>query len=177
LTIKDKLSPLDVKVYSLKEAKDNYIDITYFHCEKDEFNDHFLTVLPTDDSNGLGKAFLFTYNEKVIGYLVLAMSQLNRTWDKKFNRSIKTVEYIPALLIGKMARHDDYKGRGIGIMMRDYALNKALKLSEQIGCRLLALSAVEDKIELYHDWGFSPIDIEYRHIMFIDILTLKNTKT
>jgi GNAT superfamily N-acetyltransferase len=175
LIAKDKLSAEDVRVYSLKEAEENSIDIKYFHCEKDEFNDHFFNVLPKDDSEDLGKAFLFTHNKKVIGYLVLAMSQLNRAWANEFNRSIKTVEYIPALLIGKMARHQDYKGRGIGILMRDYSLNKAFTLSEQIGCRLLVLQAVEDKIELYSKWGFSSTDIEFRNTMFIDLSKIKST--
>jgi len=166
----------DVKVYSLREAKENSIDLNHFLCEKEEFTDHFLNVLSNDDSQGLGKAFLFIHNEKVIGYLVLAMSQLNKRWYDVFNQSIKTVEYIPALLIGKMARHFEYKGKGVGTIMRDYALNKALNLSEQIGCRLLVLEAVEDKIDLYLKWGFSPIDIEFRNTMFIDLLTIKNTK-
>lgn len=53
----DKLFSKDVKVYSLREAKENSIDLNHFLCEKEEFTDHFLNVLPNDDSQGLGKAF------------------------------------------------------------------------------------------------------------------------
>ncbi len=62
---------------------------------------------------------------------------------------ISSVSNIPSLIIGRMARHIDYKGQGIGILMKDYALKKAIDLSEQIGCRLLSLEAVSDKIDLY----------------------------
>lgn len=176
MTIKDKLSPEEVKVYSLKEAKENSIDLNYFKCEKEEFNYHFFNVLPDDDSNGLGKAFLFIHDERVVGYLVLAMSHINKSMHKDFGSISKSASYMPSLLIGNMARHIDYKGKGIGILMKDYALKKAVDLSGQVGCRLLSLEAVPDKIDLYSKWGFKPIESEYRNTMFIDLLPLKNIK-
>lgn len=53
--------------------------------------------------------------------------------------------------------------------MKDYALKKAIDLSEQIGCRLLSLEAVPNKIDLYLEWGFKLIESEYRNTMFIDL--------
>jgi predicted GNAT family N-acyltransferase len=115
---------------------------------------------------------LFVHNTKVVGYLTLAMSKLSKNFHKDFGTM--TTQNVPALLIGGMARHVEYKGRGVGILMRDYAINKAFKLSDQIGCRLLALESVQDKIDLYAKWGFSPIESEYRNTMFIDLLKIKN---
>jgi predicted GNAT family N-acyltransferase len=172
LNIKDPFSFNDLKVYSLVEAKKNNVDLDYFHCEKEEFNDHYFKVLQRDDSNVLGKAFLFAYDKKVVGYIVLSMSQLNKSMHKDLGHIALTVSNIPSLLIGRMARHMDYKGKGIGVLMKDYALKKAIDLSEQIGCRLLSLEAVPDKIDLYSKWGFKLIESEYRNTMFIDLLKI-----
>lgn len=63
------------------------------------------------------------------------MSQLSRSFYRYFS-SMTTHTNVPALLIGEMARHVDYKGRGIGILIRDWVINKALEVSNSIGCRL-----------------------------------------
>lgn len=168
----DKLSRIDIQVYTLKEAKEHSIDLDYFKCDKEEFNDYYFNNLVIEDSKNLIKVFLFAHDKKIIGYLTLAMSKISKDFHKDFGSM--TTQNVPALLIGGMARHVEYRGRGVGILMRDYAINKAFKLSEQIGCRLLALEAVPDKIDLYTKWGFSPIESEYRNTMFIDLLKIKN---
>jgi hypothetical protein len=38
---KDNLAHNDVQVYTLTEAKEHSIDINYFKCEKEEFNDYY----------------------------------------------------------------------------------------------------------------------------------------
>lgn len=108
MKIKDRFSFRDLEVYSIYESKKNNIDLSYFHCEKSEFNGHYFNVLQRDDSNGLGKAFLFVYDKKVVGYLVLSMSQLNKSMHKDLGH-ISSVSNIPSLLIGRMTRHIDYK--------------------------------------------------------------------
>lgn len=166
------LTSADIEVYSLSKALDLSIDLRQFKCENEEFNDYLYYTAYEDDKRKIGKVWLFTTHEKKpIGFATLAMSQISKHFDKYFV-SMTAQTNIPALIIGQMARHVDYKGRGVGILMRDWILNKTLRISENIGCRLTILQAVEAKIELYKGWGFKSIEEEYRNTMFIDLLNI-----
>jgi GNAT superfamily N-acetyltransferase len=99
------------------------------------------------------------------------MSQLSKHQHTALGR-LTTHDHIPGVLIGELARHIDYQGRGLGILMRNWIINHALKISKEIGCRLIILQAVEDKIDLYKKWGFIPVDDfeeSGRYKMFIDL--------
>lgn len=172
MPIENRLTFSDVEVYLLTKALELSINICDFKCERQEFNDYLYNTANKDHMNNAGKVWLFTTHEKKpIGFVTLAMSQLSKSFDPYFS-SMTTHTNVPALLIGEMARHIDYKGRGIGILVRDWVINKALEVSQEIGCRLIILQAVEDKIELYSKWGFKQIEQEYRNTMFIDILNI-----
>lgn len=168
---RDRLTSKEVEVYSLRGARENSLELDFFECEKPAFNDYYNNILTKDDHDKLGKAFLFaTSDRRVIGYLVLSMSHLSKSFHTDLGKLTPT--NIPALLIRGMARHIEYKGRGVGTLLKDFAINKALELSELVGCRLLVLEATEDQIQRYIEWGFKPIEAEYRNIMFIDLIRL-----
>ena len=168
---RDRLTFKDVVAYSLKRARENLLEFDYFKCENPAFNDYFNNNLTKDDHDKLGKAFLFaTHDRKVIGFIVLSMSQLSKSYHTELGNLTPT--NIPALLIRVMARHTEYRGSGVGTLLKDFAINKALELSELVGCRLLVLESTEDQIQRYKNWGFMPIEAEYRNLMFIDLLKL-----
>jgi hypothetical protein len=81
----------------------------------------------------------------VVGYVTLAMSQLAKTYHLKLGRMTHR-NYVPGILIGEMARHIDYKGRGIGDMMINWVVSKTRNLSKEVGCKIIIVEAEEDKI-------------------------------
>jgi predicted GNAT family N-acyltransferase len=170
LSAGNKLRPSDIEVYPLTAIDKE--SIKTFKCEKEEFNDYLYSTAYEDDAKSVGKVFIFTTTEiKVIGFATLAMSQLSKHQHTELGR-LTTHDHIPGVLIGELARHIDYQGRGLGILMRNWIINHALKISKEIGCRLIILQAVEDKIDLYKKWGFIPVsDFEEsgRYKMFIDL--------
>jgi hypothetical protein len=78
---------------------------------------------------------------------------------------------VPGILIGEMARHIDYKGRGLGDVMINWVVSKARDLSKEIACKIIIVEAEEDKIDIYKKWGFEPIENfeERRNTMFLRI--------
>jgi hypothetical protein len=55
----------------------------------------------------------------VVGFITLAMSQLVRFEHQRLSNLTTTRGYVPGLLVGHIARHIEYKGKGIGTIMRD----------------------------------------------------------
>ncbi|MFY9967262.1 MAG: hypothetical protein WAK50_16140 [Nitrososphaeraceae archaeon] len=87
------------------------------------------------------------------GYITLAMSQLSKDQHVKL-KAMTSHSHLPALLLGQMARDIDYEGRGLGRLMKDWAISQALRFSVDIGCRLVILDSEEDKVNMYKRWEF-----------------------
>jgi len=105
--------------------------------------------------------------------VTVAMSEVARFQHKQLQTVTRTQNYVPGLLLGHMARHIEYKKRGVGILMRDWVINHALELSKSVGCRLVILQAFNELVaKIYEDWGFVRVDDfdeTGRHRMFIDL--------
>jgi GNAT superfamily N-acetyltransferase len=167
----NKLPDRDIKVYNLISAINESVNLSDFKCEKQHFADYLRLYAKEDDDKGIGKLWLFvTGNNKVIGYVTLAMSQLSRSQHLDLGR-ITPRNYVPGILIGEMARHIDYKGRGLGDVMINWVVSKARDLSKEIACKIIIVEAEEDKIDIYKKWGFEPIENfeERRNTMFLRI--------
>lgn len=153
----------------VKPLKDSFV-ITDFKCGKDQFDEYIKKTAHEDQRNNVGRVWLFYYNGKMIGYVTLAMSQLHKT-EHSLLGNISSHGYIPGLLLGQMARHEDFKGRGIGDIMKDWVILQGVELSKKIGCRLIILQSDEDKVERYKEWSFVliPASRRKKNMMFYDL--------
>jgi len=167
----NKLLDFDIKVYNLARAINTSVDLSDFKCEKQYFADYLRLNAKEDDDKGIGKLWLFINgNNKVAGYVTLVMSQLSRSQHLDLGRMTPR-NYVPGILIGEMARHMDYKGRGLGNIMINWVVSKARNLSKEVACKIVIVEAEEDKIDIYKEWGFEPIENfeEKRNTMFLRI--------
>jgi hypothetical protein len=80
---------------------------------------YILSTAQKDENENIGKIFLFVYKKKVVGFITLAMSQLVRFEHQRLYNLTTTRDYVPGLLVGHIARHIEYKRKGIGTIMRD----------------------------------------------------------
>jgi hypothetical protein len=165
----------DVEVYSLPKALEESIDFSEFKCEKQEFADYLRSTAPDDDRNNVAKVWVFVTNEReVIGYVTLIMSQLSKYLYLRGLGKLTTHDNVPAILISEMARDIDYIGRGLGRLMIDWVVSKALDLSQYVACRLVIVESLPDKVETYKRLGFQSIyDMEdkTRYPMYLRIDT------
>ena len=119
------------------------------------------------------------YTRKIVGFITLAMSQLVRFEHKRLSNLTTIRHCLPGLLVGHIARHIEYKGKGIGTIMRDWVIKQALFLSKYTGCRIIILQAFDNSIvEIYKKWGFIPVINDFEESgtrkMFIDLAWLEN---
>jgi predicted GNAT family N-acyltransferase len=84
---------------------------------------------------------------------------------------LTTRNYVPGILIGEMARHLDCRGKGVGKIMINWVTSKVRDVSKEVACKIIIVEAEEDKIDIYKQWGFEPIENfeEKRNTMFLRI--------
>lgn len=140
-----------------------------FACSKEKFQEYLTVHALNDQMEQIGQTWLFIYEEKIIGFITIAMGHMKK--DEHASLQIDAFGNIPALLIGYLATHKDYEGNGIGRYMVSWAISKAVEYSESIGCRIVMLNPEKDVIDFYQKLGFTYVpheDDEYDS-MFIDI--------
>ena len=171
MSAKSRLTFKDVEIYPLLKALEESVDFSRLKCEKQYFTDYLREMAPQDDKNNVAKVWVFVTHEKeVIGYVTLIMSQLSRSAHLELGK-LTTHLYVPAILISEMAGHIKYAGQGLGRLMIDWVISKALDLSQYAACRLVIVESVEDKVKTYRHWGFEPIENfeEKRNTTFLRI--------
>jgi GNAT superfamily N-acetyltransferase len=167
----NRLTFEDVEIYSLPKALEESIDFSKFKCEKQYFADYLRSTASEEDKNNIAKAWIFvTHQREVIGYVTLIMSQLSRSAHLGLGKLTPHLS-VPAILISEIARHIDYAGRGIGRLMINWVVSKALDLSQYAACRLVIVESLPDTVETYKRLGFQPIDNfeEKRYTMYLRI--------
>jgi GNAT superfamily N-acetyltransferase len=124
---------------------------------------------------GSAKAYVVTDAEqggRVVGYHALTGASLDR--EAATHRATKGMgRYpIPAVLLARLAVDVSVQGRGVGTLLLQDAMARALSVSEEIGIRLLLTHALNDSARaFYMKFGFeeSPTDPMNLQITIKDI--------
>ncbi|HKM59871.1 MAG TPA: GNAT family N-acetyltransferase [Candidatus Bathyarchaeia archaeon] len=102
----------------------------------------------------LGVTYLFFHQERIVGFVTLAMSQIE-TRETAFRLPLKvTIKNYPALLIGRLATANEYRGRNVGKSICLWCVSTTRKLSREVGCRLVVVMTNINKVEFYSRCGF-----------------------
>jgi hypothetical protein len=154
----------DVTIHSLSKG----INLTGFRNEKKKFQDYLCKEAIHDHEKNIGHVFLFMHRKdnKIVGYVTLAMSHIPKEGHMKL-KGMTRYANVPALLLGQMARDLHYTRSGVGRIMIDWVISHAGDLSKGVGCRLIILNSVKDKIGWYTENGFTRVGST--GIFFLDL--------
>jgi len=135
-------------------------DLTVFDCSQDdalEVNEFIHSEAIQYQKEKLGVTHLFLYENRVIGFATLAMSEIEIK-EAPSLLSFKTeIRNYPALLIGQLAVHNNYRGRHVGRSICLFCLETAKRLSKEIGCKLVVVFTEEGHDGFYEKCGFQVI--------------------
>jgi len=120
----------------------------------------FITKEAIDYQNeNLGVTYVFFYAGEPVAFITLSMGQIEVRAMLKTEKVQKArITEYPCLFIGRLAVHEPFRERGVGSHMCFWALSKARRLSEEVGCRYVALQAVRESIGFYSKCRFQCID-------------------
>lgn len=123
--------------------------------------DDDLTAFLRDDAarlhgQGVVTVYVAFLGQALVGYVALLTDSISVSSAERKKMHLRHDDHpaIPAVKIGRLAVHADHQGKGIGTALIRFAVDKALLISESVGCRLLTLDAYPQKVDWYERLGF-----------------------
>lgn len=161
----------ETEIYKLHK---NLFDIKKFKCSKQDYANYIKKDAIIDQKRSIGQTWVLVYKQReVIGYVTLAMAELHKNQHRKLH--VFPHSYIPALLVGQLATHQDYEHLGVGKTMIQWVISQGIQYSKNIGCRLIILNPEKDVIKWYREkLGFEHIPHRRKQdVMFYDLAWYK----
>ncbi|HAN90818.1 MAG TPA: hypothetical protein DCQ33_01900 [Nitrospira sp.] len=93
----------------------------------------------------------------IVGYVTLLVDAIWFNAEEKVELAqadVPPAQTIPALKVGRLARHIAWKQPGVGTTLMRFAFDKLMALSAQAGCRLLSVDAIPSAVDFYELLGF-----------------------
>ena len=139
-----------------------------FDCGKTPLNNYILRNVTNDVNSGACTCFvILNENEQVIGYYTLSTESISKTdAPQEFKKKIK-YEYIPVILLGRLAIDKKEFGKGYGKLLLIDSLKRSLQVAKhQIGAVALIVDPIdEEAIAFYLKYGFAMLPSSGRMFM------------
>ena len=119
----------------------------FYHKEAFEYQDE-----------RLGITHQFRYFGRVVGFVTLAMSTIERTKIPEEDQLSLRQKVYPALLIGRLASHNDCRRKGVGSYICRWCIGFAVEISQKVGCRYVVLETIEKRVGWYQGLGLKILE-------------------
>jgi predicted N-acetyltransferase YhbS len=131
-----------------------------FRCTEPELEGWLRQRARRNQREGASRCFVACDGRTVVGYYALAAGAvLHAQAPSNVRRNMP--EPIPVVVLGRLAVHSDWQGKGIGAGLLKDAILRSVRLSHEMGIRALLCHAIsEDAKRFYLRHGFlqSPIE-------------------
>jgi GNAT superfamily N-acetyltransferase len=153
-----------------------------FVCESPEFT-AFLQKQARKEMQARASASYVLVQESnpsgIMGFYTL--SQTSVELDKlpeRLKKKLPHYDQVGATLLGRLARHQDWKGKKIGELLLIDALRRALRHSEGVGAVVVVTDPKDEKAsEFYRRHGFLPLDESRMFLPMSEIVPCETSET
>ena len=136
-------------------------NLDLFSCGHDSLTNWLVKRARSNHRSGASRVFIVsTESGEVAGYYALAAGSVSHKISPGRIRR-NTPDPIPVAVLGRLAKHIEHEGRGIGSGMLKDALLRTQQLSSDIGIRALICHAIDEQAKrfyLHHGFLVSPIE-------------------
>lgn len=115
-----------------------------FDCGREAMNHWLRTHALANQKADYTKVMVVAHDREVVGYYGLSLSSVQREDVPKKLRSHPAPNPIPCLLLGQLAVHRQWHGKGIGTALLKDALIRAVKIAENAGTRAVVVNALDE---------------------------------
>ncbi len=144
-----------------------------FDCGEESLNDFLKKYAGQNAKRGLGKTFVAVLptERKVRGYYTLSSGSVEfENFQEKLPRYP-----IPTVHLGRLAVDDSMKGQGLGALLLIDALERAVKVADELGIYAVELYALNENAKrFYLKYGFVELRDDEKHL-YLPIATLKQS--
>lgn len=131
-----------------------------FRCSEPSLESWLKQRARRNQAEGASRCFVVCEEYSVVGYYALAAGAvLHAVASGGIRRNMP--EPIPVVVLGRLAVHADFAGKGIGAGLLRDAVLRSLRLAEELGVRALLCHAVSNDARtfyLHHGFVESPIE-------------------
>jgi GNAT superfamily N-acetyltransferase len=112
---------------------------------------------------------------QVIGYVTLSAGHIERAALPKSQQRNKP-DPVPATLLGQLAIHTNYQGRGYARSLLLFALRAALRASRDVGSFGVFTHPLDEQARgFYTRWGFQDLPFDPRRAMIVRMVDLERS--
>jgi ribosomal protein S18 acetylase RimI-like enzyme len=145
-----------------------------FKCEEESLTEYLQKQVNQDIRKRLATCFVLADSKNnVIGYYTLTTESLGKeTIPDKYKKGIPRNYNAPVILLGRLARHLDYKGKRIGEYLLIDALSRSLKLSNKsIGAMAVVTDPINKRArDFYKKYGFLELPSSKKLFLPINVI-------
>ena len=128
-------------------------DVSRFDCGKGPLNDWLVRYAQSSEGK-TARCFVACTGNRVVGYYCSSAGSVER---EKIPRKYRhgTPQFVPVVIVGRLAVDKEYQGRGLGQALLKDALRRILAASKEVGARAVLVHAIDDEIvPFYANFGF-----------------------
>ncbi|HJU38687.1 MAG TPA: GNAT family N-acetyltransferase [Tahibacter sp.] len=120
-----------------------------FSCTIEELEHWLKQRARKNHLEGATRCFVVCSDDAVVGYYALAAGSVSRAAAPGGIRR-NMPEPIPAIVLGRLAVHRDWSGRGIGAGLLKDAVLRTLRVSQELGIRVMLCHAVDENARRFY---------------------------
>jgi len=142
-------------------------DRAAFACGEPSLDTYLKRQASQDAKRDIAKTYVLSpvnATATIAGYYTLSsFAVLLGELPEQLVRRLPRYDRIPAVLLGRLARDQRYRGMGLGELLLMHALEQSLHVSEQIGAHAVVVDALNDQaMAFYRRFGFVAFEDEPR---------------
>jgi uncharacterized protein (DUF1778 family)/GNAT superfamily N-acetyltransferase len=158
-------APVGITIEPLHKRHDR----TGFSSGEPELDEWFQKRASQDEKRNLARVFVALEDECVIGFY--SISSFTLTIDdlpEELARKLPRYEALPAVLIGRLARDERVRGRGIGEVLLADAIRRILSAARSIAVFAILVDAKSDRVfSFYEAFGFRAFPNKPRRMFLV----------
>ena len=135
-------------------------DLSAFECGEPALDDWLRRRALRNEESGASRTYVVCAGKQVVGYYALAVGAVvHAAAPGRVRRNMP--DPVPVMVIGRLAVHQRFQGRGIGRGLLRDAVLRTLQASEIAGIRAILVHAISEQArKFYVECGFvaSPVD-------------------
>lgn len=146
-----------------------------FDCGRDSMNHWFRHRGWTNHAAGVSRVNIVcdTATNRIVGYVSLSAAQIARSGLPKSHRR-NMPDPLPATLLGQLAVHRDFHGRGYAQLLLLFALRTSLRASQDVASWGVITHPLDDAVrKFYARHGFQDMPFDPHRAMVVRMADLQ----
>jgi len=138
-----------------------------FSCGQPDLDDWFRLRASQDEKRNVARVFVAVDDELGLAgsYSLSSLSLSLDTLPENVAQKLPRYDAIPAVLIGRLARDERARGKGIGELLLADAVRRVLDASRSVAVFAIVVDAKDDRaVKFYETFGFRPFPLRPRRL-------------